>query len=92
MSQQDRINIIREKLTKSLTPNELEIIDDSHLHIGHPGAKSGGGHFTIIIAADAFKNKTLIESHRLIYDALGDIVGKEIHALQIRIKHHKNSG
>jgi BolA protein len=86
MSQDKTINLIHKKLTQSLSPTELEIVDDSHLHIGHPGAKSGGGHFTIIISAEIFKNKSRIESHRLIYDALGDLIGKEIHALQIKIK------
>lgn len=86
MSKQETINLIREKLTHSLSPTKLEIIDDSHLHIGHAGAKSGGGHFTIIISAEIFNDKSLIESHRLIYEVLDDLMKKEIHALQIKIK------
>ncbi len=86
MLKQDLITLMREKLTLSLHPTSLEIIDDSHKHIGHPGAKNGG-HFTLIIAAECFENKNLIESHRLIYESLGDLVGTKIHALQIIIKH-----
>lgn len=86
MSKQETINLIREKLTHSLSPTKLEIIDDSHLHIGHEGAKKGGGHFTIIISTEIFNDKSLIESHRLIYESLGNLMKKKIHALQIKIK------
>lgn len=85
MSKQNTITQMREKLTQALMPISLEIIDDSHKHIGHSGAQSGGGHFTLIITADCFKNKSRIESHRLIYETLGALIGKEIHALQIKI-------
>lgn len=88
MSKQNIITKMREKLTQSLTPSSLEIIDDSHKHIGHVGAQNGGGHFKIIIVSESFNQKSLVESHRLIYDALGDLVGKEIHALQIKIIKH----
>lgn len=88
MSKQNIIAQMREKLAKSLTPSSLEIIDDSHKHIGHVGAQNGGGHFKIVIASETFNHKSLVESHRLIYDALRDLIGKEIHALQINIIKH----
>lgn len=86
MEQQDRTSYIRKLLNNALTPTELIIEDDSHLHVGHPGAKSGGGHYTIIIAAEIFRDKSAVECHRLVYAALGDAMGKEIHALRIKIK------
>lgn len=82
----DRLETIRSKLMDALSPTELIINDDSAEHIGHPGAKSGQGHFSVIIGGAIFKDKSLVECHRLIYTALGDALGKEIHALQIRIK------
>ncbi len=62
----------------------LEIEDDSHAHAGHAGAKErGGGHFEIKIVSAQFVGKSLVTRHRLIYDALGDLMQREIHALKI---------
>lgn len=82
---QERIKKMHSSLTKALNPSELEIIDDSHKHIGHAGARTGQGHFSIIIQSKQFDNKTQLECHRLIYDALGDMMLTEIHALSIKI-------
>jgi BolA protein len=83
MSEQ-RVEMIRERLTAAFTPVSLEIQDDSHKHAGHAGARSGGGHFNVQIVSDAFAGKSLIQRHRLIYDALGDAMQNEIHALSIK--------
>ncbi len=85
MTNQQRIKIMTEKLTARLAPTQLEIIDDSHKHIGHAGAQSGAGHFTVKIAAPVFDGKPMLACHRLIYAALGDLIPQEIHALQIKI-------
>lgn len=82
--QVNSIDYIRKQLTEKLSPTQIEVIDDSALHVGHVGAK-GGGHYTVRIAAPAFEGKSLVESHRLVYQALGDVVGHEIHALRIQI-------
>ena len=81
-----RTEMIRERLTRELTPASLEIIDESAKHAGHAGAASGGGHFIVHIVADSFRDKTLIQRHRLVYDAVGDIMHREIHALSIQAK------
>ena len=81
-----RIEMIRERLTNTLQPAELEIIDESARHAGHAGAASGGGHFIVTIVSPAFEDKTLIQRHRLVYDAVGDIMHSEIHALSINAK------
>lgn len=80
----DRITMIRQRLSDHLAPSSLEIIDDSHKHIGHAGAAGGGGHFTVNIVAEAFAGKSLIQRHRAIYDALGDAMQSDIHALSIK--------
>lgn len=80
------MNMMRERLTTALSPTTLTIIDDSHLHVGHAGAKGGASHFTLEIASPKFKGLGLIAQHRLIYDVLGDLIPQEIHALKIRIK------
>lgn len=74
--------LIQQRLTHALNPTLLKIVDESHLHIGHPGAKNGR-HFAITIACAQFAGKTSVACHRLVYAALGDLVGKEIHAARI---------
>ena len=81
-----RTEMIRERLARELAPASLEIIDESAKHAGHAGAASGGGHFIVHIVADSFRDKTLIQRHRLVYDAVGDIMHREIHALSIQAK------
>jgi BolA protein len=82
----ERTEMIRERLTNSLQPVALEIIDESAKHAGHAGAASGGGHFIVNIVAAAFNDKTLIQRHRLVYDAVDDIMHREIHALGIQAR------
>lgn len=80
----NRIDLIREILNTALSPESLEVIDRSHEHAGHEGAKAGGGHFDVIIIAEAFNDMSTVQRHRAIYDALGDAMKTEIHALSIR--------
>ena len=79
-----RVDMIRQKLTAAFAPLQLDIIDESHKHAGHAGAASGGGHFVVTIVADGFAGKNLLERHRMIYDALGDAMKTDIHALSIK--------
>jgi BolA protein len=83
MNAEQRIEYIRENLNEKLSPVSLEIIDDSHLHAGHASA-GGGGHFTVKIVSDAFKDKKLLARHRLVYEALEEGMKQEIHALSIK--------
>jgi stress-induced morphogen len=80
----ERIDRIRNRLTQALQPESLEIIDESARHAGHAGAASGGGHFIVQIVAVAFQDKPLIQRHRLVYEALGDMMQRDIHALSIQ--------
>ena len=80
----ERVDMIREKLTAALSPVQLDIIDESHLHAGHPGARSGGGHFNVTIVSNAFEGENLLARHRMVYDALGDAMKTDIHALSIK--------
>ena len=80
----DRIAMIERRLQSALTIDSIEIVDESHLHIGHPGASSGGGHFHVTIGAENFEGLPTLARHRLIYDALGDAMKTEVHALSIK--------
>jgi len=68
---------------RELSPVTCEVIDESHLHEGHPGAKSGGGHFAVKIVSPVFQGLSLVERHRMIYDALKEMMQHDIHALRI---------
>jgi len=73
---------IRERLA-TLSPQVLEIYDESGEHIGHEGAKGGGGHYQLLIVASAFEGQPRLARHRLVYQALGAMMQREIHALAI---------
>jgi BolA protein len=79
----NRIERIRSTLETSLHPVRLKIDDESAQHAGHAGAKKGGGHYRIFIVAPAFSGRTLIARHRMVYEALGEQMRHDIHALSI---------
>jgi BolA protein len=78
-----RLERIRALLTAALAPTALELADESHLHAGHAGAASGGGHYRLKIVASAFEGQRLVTRHRLVYDSVHDMMHTEIHALAI---------
>ena len=82
----DRILIIKEKLTVTLQPTHLEVIDDSQDHIGHAGSAGGAGHYTVVVASPLFAGKSKIQTHQMIYAALDGMIGPEIHALRIQVQ------
>lgn len=77
------VDIIRERLAP-LTPESLEVFDDSRDHEGHAGAAGGGGHYQLVIVSKEFAGKPAVARHRLIYQALSDLMPARIHALAIR--------
>ncbi|HLD16186.1 MAG TPA: BolA family protein [Coxiellaceae bacterium] len=81
----NRITAIEECLTAAFQPIFLKIEDDSARHVGHTGHE-GKGHFTIEIASHRFKGLTLLEQHRLVYEALKTLMETDIHALKLKIR------
>ena len=77
------IRFIKQKLTV-FNPEKIEIFDESSKHIGHEGAKNGGGHFFLTIVSCDFYEKSTLDRHRMIYAALGEMIGRDIHALGIK--------
>jgi BolA protein len=67
-----------------LEPESLEIFDESGKHVGHEGAKGGGGHYMLTIVSRQFSGKPAQVRHRMVYQALGTMMKKEIHALAIK--------
>jgi BolA protein len=80
---QVRIALFEQDLKKAFSVEHLQIEDESHLHAGHAGAASGGGHFKLTIVAPEFKGLNLVARHRAVYAALNRHIPTEIHALTI---------
>lgn len=78
-----RLDRIRDCLRDRFAPTFIEVIDDSHLHAGHAGARDGKGHFRLRIVAPAFAGMSPLQRHRLIFDSLADLMTQDIHALSI---------
>ena len=78
-----RIAEIRSRLESAFSPDQLEIVDDSHRHAGHAGARDGHGHFVVKIVSDVFIGIKPLARHRMVYAALGDLMHTDIHALSV---------
>jgi BolA protein len=79
-------NAIRERLAK-LSPSRMELTDESGQHAGHAGARpSGGSHWQLTIESEAFRGKNTLARHRMVYEALGDLMERDIHALRIEAR------
>ena len=78
----ETVELLRQRL-QSLNPLSVVIEDESHRHAGHAGAREGG-HYELVIVAEAFSGKNTVARHRLIYYAAGDLMRRGIHALSIR--------
>jgi BolA protein len=85
MTHEQCMALIRERLEVAFQPTILEVVDDSHQHIGHSGSEKGAGHFTIIITAKLLKIQSRVAAHREIYAKLADLIPQKIHALIIKI-------
>jgi BolA protein len=80
---QERIALFLVDLKAALPIDKIAIEDESHLHAGHAGAASGGGHFKLTLISSAFDGLNRVARHRLIYAALNRHIPTEIHALTI---------
>lgn len=79
----ERLSHIRQQLN-TLQPSHLDIVDESHLHAGHAGAKSGGGHYRVHLVSAHFIGKNTMTRHRMVYSALAELLKRDIHALTLR--------
>ncbi|MCX7043777.1 MAG: BolA family transcriptional regulator [Gammaproteobacteria bacterium] len=71
---------------QALQPSHLEIMDESHKHAGHEGARDGRGHFALDIVSEAFAGLAPLARHRRVYQAMGEMMQTDIHALSIRAR------
>ncbi|MBC3860847.1 BolA family transcriptional regulator [Undibacterium jejuense] len=78
-----RFDQLKNRLTNALQPVVCELQDDSAAHAGHAGAASGGSHYNLKIISHQFEGLNRISRHRLVYDAIGDMMHTDVHALAI---------
>lgn len=76
---------IESRLNVALAPSQIEVLDDSHLHAGHAGAREGR-HFTVRLVSERFSGLARVARHRLVYDSLGPLAEQGVHALAIIAK------
>jgi len=76
---------LRSALERALAPTSLDIIDDSARHAGHPGAREGG-HYRVTLVAEAFRGRSQLERHRLVYAAVAPLMHGAVHALNIQAR------
>lgn len=80
----ERIERMRTRLAEALETDDIQIVDEGHKHIGHAGAATGLGHFAVRIRSRHFAGQSMLERHRMVYDALGEMMQTDIHAVSIR--------
>ena len=79
-----RAAMVRERLYQDLGAEFVEVDDQTHLHAGHSGAAAGGSHFEVVVISKAFEGLATLARHRLVYQAVGDAMTQDIHALSIK--------
>ncbi len=79
----ERMERMRRALEVGLSPRQLELEDQSHLHAGHAGARDGRGHYRVVVVSEVFAGKAPLARHRAVYAALGEMMQTDIHALSI---------
>lgn len=75
-----------EAALRTLAPARLDVVDDSHKHAGHEGARDGRGHFTVVVVSEEFIGRAPLARHRMVYAAVGDLMQTDIHALAIQAR------
>ncbi len=76
--------IIKERLESAFSPAHLEVVDNSHKHVGHAGARpEGESHFHVTIVSTSFEGMSRLERQRAIYAQLNDLLEARIHALAL---------
>ncbi|MFC1674160.1 BolA family protein [Pseudomonadota bacterium] len=78
-------NALEQKLTAALSPTRLEIIDNSHKHVGHAGAHpEGESHFALVVVSAAFEGQNRVQRQRMVYEVIAQEMAEHIHALELK--------
>ncbi len=79
-----RLDRLTNRLNRAFAPERLDVVDDSHHHAGHAGSADGRGHFSVRLVSSRFAGLGSLKRHRLVYEAVGDMMTTDIHALSIQ--------
>ncbi len=77
---------------ETLAPLRIALIDESHKHVGHAGARDGRGHFAVEIVSAAFEGELPLARHRRVFAALGRLMETDIHALSLKTLSPREAG
>ncbi len=86
MDRADRPAEIERRLREAFSPEFIQVDDESHKHAGHAGAATGMGHFHVTLVSEAFEGMNPITRHRAVYEAMGELMQTDIHALSIEAR------
>ncbi len=81
---EERLKMVEQRVRAAIDPVHLQILDESHRHRGHEGARSGGSHYRLTVVSERFVGRSRLARHRMLYDAVGDAMNREIHAFALR--------
>ena len=79
-----RTRAIEDILRDRIGASHVEVVDQSAQHATHAGAQAGGGHFSLLVVADSFRGLDRVAAQRLVYEALGEMMAEDIHAISMR--------
>ncbi len=85
MNNTERMTAIRERIEAALDVHKIDVHDESHMHVGHAGAKDGRGHFSVTVVSPDFEGMTRLQRHQKIYEAMGELMASDIHALRMKL-------
>ena len=92
MTPEARVEAIRAALEAAFAPAAVDVVDDSHRHAGHAGARDGRGHFNVSVVSDRFGGMLPLARHRAVYASLGELMTTDIHALSIEARTWAEAG
>jgi BolA protein len=75
---------LEQRLREALAATHVEVVDESHLHAGHAGAREGGGHYRAVIVSERFAGLSRVKAQQVVYSVVDDWMGGEIHALSMK--------
>lgn len=80
----NRVDELKHRIRTTLGAELVDVHDDSAQHRGHRGARGGAGHYSVVVVAERFAGMDRVERHRAVYDAVGDMMPSQVHALAVR--------
>jgi|TARA_B110000263_G_C15206062_1_gene462935 BolA protein len=81
----DFLSIVKEKIVKKINPENIVLIDNSHLHAKHRFYEKSKFHIKVILKSEKLKKMNKVDAHKVIFSILKKEMSNKIHALEIEI-------